>query len=415
MKYFPHITIIRPKINFFLMKWCLNMSFSLTLCSVNNKNDMKTQTITFDRFIRIVAGILLAVLAYLLLRRLSSVLIPFFIAWLVAYMLYPAVIFVQNRCKVKSRVLSIVIVLVVLIALITTALMLIVPPVVEEVARLKDIVVSYVKTDNGVTEFTAQVEDLIKRNINLKEVTSMLSISDITTIVERRVPQLLSVVYSSVNALFGFIASLISIIYLFFILMDYENMSKGFIRMVPASKRDFVSAVLKDVEVGMNGYFRGQTLIAFIVGILFSIGFLIIDLPLAIPLGLFIGFLNLVPYLQTLGFVPTIIMALLKAHDSGQNFWVILLMALAVFAIVQAIQDWYLTPKIMGDITGLNAAVILLSLSVWGSLLGLIGLIIALPLTTLIVAYYKRYVLEEGSVDTYCSDENAAEQSALEE
>ncbi|MCQ2212858.1 MAG: AI-2E family transporter [Bacteroidaceae bacterium] len=376
---------------------------------------MKTQTITFDRFIRIVAGILLAVLAYLLLRRLSSVLIPFFIAWLVAYMLYPAVIFVQNRCKVKSRVLSIVIVLVVLIALITTALMLIVPPVVEEVARLKDIVVSYVKTDNGVTEFTAQVEDLIKRNINLKEVTSMLSISDITTIVERRVPQLLSVVYSSVNALFGFIASLISIIYLFFILMDYENMSKGFIRMVPASKRDFVSAVLKDVEVGMNGYFRGQTLIAFIVGILFSIGFLIIDLPLAIPLGLFIGFLNLVPYLQTLGFVPTIIMALLKAHDSGQNFWVILLMALAVFAIVQAIQDWYLTPKIMGDITGLNAAVILLSLSVWGSLLGLIGLIIALPLTTLIVAYYKRYVLEEGSVDTYCSDENAAEQSALEE
>jgi len=374
------------------------MSFSLTLRYIFIKI-MKTQTITFDRFIRIVAGILIAVLAYMLLLRLSSVLIPFFIAWIVAYMLYPAVVFVQNKCRVRSRVISIIIVLVLTISLISGALMLIIPPVIEEVARLKDIVVSYVKTDNNVTEFTSWAEDMIRRNINLKQVTSMLSFSDITSIVEERVPQLLSVVYSSVNALFGFIASLISIIYLFFILMDYENMSQGFLKMVPQNSREFVSDVLKDVEVSMNGYFRGQTLIAFIVGIMFSIGFLIIDLPLAIPLGLFIGFLNLVPYLQTLGFIPTIVLALLKAHDTGQNFWVIILLALVVFAVVQAVQDWYLTPKIMGNITGLNAAVILLALSVWGSLLGLIGLIIALPLTTLIVSYYKRYILEEKKIE----------------
>ncbi|MBQ4380644.1 MAG: AI-2E family transporter, partial [Bacteroidaceae bacterium] len=127
-----------------------------------------------------------------------------------------------------------------------------------------------------------------------------------------------------------------------------------------------------------------------------AIGFVIIDFPLAIPLGLFIGFLNLVPYLQTLGFVPALMLSLLKAHDTGESFWVIFLSAVAVFAIVQTIQDTIIVPKVMGHVTGLNAAVILLSLSIWGSLLGFIGLIIALPLTTILISYYKRYVLEKG-------------------
>ena len=145
----------------------------------------------------------------------------------------------------------------------------------------------------------------------------------------------------------------------------------------------------------MNSYFRGQSLIALIVGILFSIGFLIIDFPLAIGLGLFIGLLNLVPYLQLIGLIPTIALALMKSLETGQSFWVILLMALAVFAVVQTIQDMYLTPRIMGKVMGLNPAVILLSLSIWGSLLGFIGLIIALPLTTLCLSYYRRFVLKE--------------------
>ena len=186
--------------------------------------------------------------------------------------------------------------------------------------------------------------------------------------------------------------------------MDYEQMSSGIIGMVPPGKRSIVHGVLKDVEKGMNGYFRGQSLIALCVGILFSIGFLIIDFPLAIPLGLFIGFLNLVPYLQTLGFVPTILLALLKAYDTNENFWGILFGAFLVFVVVQTIQDVILTPKIMGNVTGLNAAVILLSLSVWGALLGFIGLIIALPLTTLMISYYKRYVLEEAEMETGIED-----------
>ena len=91
---------------------------------------------------------------------------------------------------------------------------------------------------------------------------------------------------------------------------------------------------------------------------------------------------------------------LLEAADTGENFWWILLPAVMVVAVVQVLQDTVLVPKIMGSAMGLNPAVILLALSVWGSLLGFIGLIIALPLTTLLISYYKRFVLEESDTQT---------------
>ena len=86
---------------------------------------------------------------------------------------------------------------------------------------------------------------------------------------------------------------------------------------------------------------------------------------------------------------------MLKAADTGQNFWWVFGMAVAVFAIVQIISDMVVTPKIMGKAMRLNPAILLLSLSVWGALLGFIGLIIALPLTTILIAYYQRYITKD--------------------
>ena len=358
-------------------------------------NSMKTKTFTFDRVVRILISIIIMIGAYLLIERLSSVLIPFLVAWLIAYLLYPIVTFIQYKCRVKSRILSIIITVLLIVGIAIGGGYLIIPPIIDEMGHLKDIIVEYVTTDSTVASVSGEVQNLIKHNIDLNEITKALTVQDVSQFLEEKVPQFFSFISSSVSAIVGFIDSLISIIYLFFILIDYELMAEGLFKMVPQSKRSIVHGIMLDLQKGMNGYFRGQAMIAFCVGILFSIGFLIIGFPLAIPLGLFIGFLNLVPYLQVIGFIPTIVLALLKAYDTGQSFWGIILSALIVFAVVQAIQDWVLTPRIMGKVTGLNAAVILLSLSIWGSLLGFVGLIVALPLTTLIVSYYKRYVLEE--------------------
>ncbi len=352
--------------------------------------------ITFDRFVRILGALIIIALIYLLLNKLSNVLMPFFVAWLIAYLLYPIVTFFQYKCKLKYRLLSIIVTLVLILGTIYGIGLLIIPPVVEEYNRLQTIIVDYVSSKTNGANLIALAQDYITANIDINEISKMFTLKDITGVLESYVPQLVSFISGSINALLGFIASLIAILYLFFILMDYENMSSGFLKMVPQGQRTFIKGMLNDVEEGMNSYFRGQSLIALIVGILFATAFWIIDFPMAIPLGLFMGFLNLVPYLQTLGFAPAILLALLKAHDTGGNFWLIMIGFTIAVLVVQTLQDAVITPKVMGKVTGLSAAVILLSLSIWGTLLGFIGLIIALPLTTLLISYYKRYVLKEN-------------------
>ena len=350
----------------------------------------KGKEITFDKFIRILFGVFLAVIAYLLLRKLSGVLMPFVVAWLVAYMLNPFVNFIQKKCHIKLRWVAILITFILFVVVVGGICWLIIPAAINEILTLKDIIVKYVNDNNLPGLFTEYVMPYISSTEDVKE---YFSVGDLTTFLETMLPKIFSLISSSISAVFGVVMFLISFIYLFYILMDYEKMTKGYIKYVPQKHRAFVQGLVADVEEGMNSYFRGQSLVALCVGILFSIGFVIIGFPMAIPLGLFIGFLNLVPYLQVLGFVPTVILSLLKSYETGQNFWGILLAALLVFAVVQIIQDGFLVPKIMGNVTGLNGAVILLSLSVWGVLLGFVGLIIALPLTTLLISYYKRYVI----------------------
>lgn len=356
---------------------------------------MNTRIITFDRFVRILISVILLILAYILIRRLSNVLLPFLVAWLVAYLLYPIVCFFQYRCHLRSRILAIAATLLLILSILIGGTALILPPIIDELNQLRLIITNYLTTDTTITTMSAEIEHFIKQNVDINQLTHALTLQDIYQLIEQKIPQLIALISSSLSTIIGFICSLISIIYLIFILADYESMADGFFRLAPPSKRRYLQTILTDLKNGMNAYFRGQTIIALCVGILFAIGFLIIDFPLAIPLGLFIGLLNLVPYLQVIGFIPTLILAALKAHSTGDNFCTILLSALAVFAIVQAIQDLILTPRIMGKVTGLNPAIILLALSVWGSLLGFVGLIIALPLTTILLSYYKRYILHE--------------------
>ena len=122
--------------------------------------------------------------------------------------------------------------------------------------------------------------------------------------------------------------------------------------------------------------------------------------------SILIGIMDMVPYLHTFAIIPTAFLAMLKAADTGQNFWVLFGLALLGFIIVQVITDMFTTPRIMGSAMGLNPAVLLLSLSVWGALLGFIGLIIALPLTTIIIAYYQRYVTKDEGPPGIRQDQN---------
>lgn len=357
---------------------------------------MLEREITFDRVIRWILIALGATAAVLLINRLSKVLLPFFIAWILAYMIYPFVLFLQNKCHLRFRVVSITVALLIVLAVITLAAFLVVPPIIEESIRMAGLVSVYFHDTFVTSDFLGNIQRVLQNYANDDSLMKLIQHSSVIEAAENLLLQGWQFLSNTINFAIGLLESVVVLLYLFFILMDYENLSSGWLRFIPASKRDFTGMLVQDVKNGMNSYFRGQALIALCVGILFSIGFLIIDFPMAIGLGLFIGLLNLIPYLQLVGFIPTILLALVKAADTGQSFWIIILCALAVFAVVQTIQDVFLTPRIMGHVMGLNPAIILLSLSIWGSLLGIIGLIIALPLTTLLISYYRRFVLGEA-------------------
>ena len=359
---------------------------------------MERKKITFDSFIRavILGAIIIGVL--MLLKRLSGVLLPFFLAWLIAYLIYPLVSFFQHKLRLKNRIISIFCALFTLSVIGSVAFYLLVPPMIQEFLRVKDLLIEYFSTTHTASNVPTTLSEFIRQNIDLHILEQMFSQENILDALKVTVPKLWSLISESINLLFGFFTVFLILLYIVFILLDYESISEGWAHLMPKKYRKTVAGILNDVKDGMNRYFRGQALVALCVGILFSIGFLIIDFPLAIGLGLFIGALNMVPYLQIIGFVPTIMLAILKAADTGDNFWIIIASAAAVFIVVQIIQDGYLVPRIMGKITGLNPAIILLSLSIWGSLMGMLGMIIALPLTTLMLSYYQRYIINQENI-----------------
>lgn len=359
---------------------------------------MERKKITFDSFIRgvIIGGIVIGVL--FLIKRLSGVLLPFFIAWLIAYLIYPLVTFFQYRLKLKSRVVSIFCALLTLAGIGTAAFYLLVPPMIQEFGRVKDLLIEYFTNSSYGSNVPRTLSEFLRDNIDPQFLQNLFQEKSLLDALQEAMPPLWSLVTESINLLYGIFTVFIILLYIVFILLDYESIADGWPRLLPVKYRSFVTGIMNDVKDGMNRYFRGQAFVALCVGILFSIGFLIIDFPLAIGLGLFIGVLNLVPYLQIIGFIPTVVLAILKAADTGGNFWLILAAALAVFAIVQAIQDGFIVPRVMGKITGLNPAIILLSLSVWGSLMGMLGMIIALPLTTLMLSYYQRFIINKEPI-----------------
>lgn len=351
------------------------------------------EKITFDKFIRWALVGVAILCVFFIVKALSSVLLPFFIAWLLAYLLYPIVKFVQYKLHVPTRALSIIVTLFFVVVVVAGVLYFIIPPMIDQFDKLSDVLSSYVKSKAHTNNLTSYIKRLVIEN--QVAIEQFFKSRDFSDALKTAMPKLFSLLGQTASVVISIVASCITLLYMFFILLDYENLTNNWIKIFPKKNRPFWHVLAQDVERELNNYIRGQGTVALCMGIMFCIGFTIIGFPMAIGMGILIGILDLVPYLHTFALIPTAFLALLKAADTGQNFWVIFGLAVLVFVVVQIITDMVVTPKIMGKAMGLNPAILLLSLSVWGSLLGFIGLIVALPLTTLIIAYWQRYITKE--------------------
>lgn len=356
---------------------------------------------TFDRVIRIAITIGIVWGVIWILGYLSDVLIPFAIALLLAYMMNPLIRQIQK--KIHHRLSAVIIGLLIVIGLFTLAAWLIIPMIVTEITQmgrlLSDLVHNADIAERAAKRLPPDLWQTFKDYASRQDIQELFKTENFWKIVEAVTRKVLPGVWGIIAGTATFFMGLVGIavigLYLVFLLLDYQKVSEEWKKLIPPSYREPAVEFVRDFENAMNGYFRGQAAVASIVGILFAVGFCLIGLPLGIILGLFIGVLNMIPYLQLVALIPAFLLALASALKTGTSFWMMLGLTGLVFVVVQAIQDTILVPKIMGKVTGLNPAMILLSLSIWGKLLGVFGLIIALPMTFLLLVYYRRFLLAD--------------------
>jgi predicted PurR-regulated permease PerM len=352
---------------------------------------------TFDRVVRILITIGILAGVIWLAGYLSDVLIPFAVALLLAYLTNPLISLVQK--KVTNRAAAVFISLLGIIGLVVLLGWFVIPMIAAEIVQMGRIVTDLVNNsalaEAASKQLPPDIWQVIKNFFARTEIKNFFKDINIWKILNTVAQKVLPGVWGLVTGTASFFAWLIGLfvigLYFIFLLLDYETV-RGWKELVPPAYRESVVGFVDDFESAMSNYFRGQAAVAAICGVLFAIGFALVGLPLGILLGLFIGLLNMVPYLQIIGLIPAGLLAVMHAVQSGTNIWMVLGLTGLVFVVVQLIQDGFLVPKIMGKVTGLNPAMIMLSLSIWGKLLGLLGMIIALPVTYLLLVYYRRLI-----------------------
>ncbi len=360
---------------------------------------MTRRPYTFDRVVRIIFSICGLVIILFLLDLLSDVLLPFLVACLIAYVLEPTVEFNKKILGCRRRFFPVVMTLLESVFIVGILCWLLIPYLVEECTEMAKLIREYASSQIQIPYISKEIHDFIRKNVDFDQIGRLLSREQWVELIKNSLNQTWSFIGSSLSLLVGVISWLIVVLYVIFIMLDYERFILSMRQLIPFGQRKQVFHIVKDIENAMNRYFRGQFYIASIVGLLFAAGFVIIGLPMAVLFGLFIGMLNMVPYLQVISLPIAAFLCLVGSISGGPDFWMLFWECMAVYVVVQCIQDLILTPKIMGKAMGLNPAIILLALSVWGTLLGFLGMIIALPLTTLLLSYYDLYIVRRSIAD----------------
>ncbi len=383
---------------------------------------VRPQPYSFDRIVRLIISAITIVAVIWLLRYLSDVLIPFAIALLLAYLLNPIVNVLESR--LRHRTVAVLITVLGCLLVLVAAVLVLVPVIGAQIADFEQLI-SGLRTDTAAAAppvsqappaeaveaatLSERFDQFIESQPNEYVRWVLVRVRDFVTSEDvdlgalllstgrKLAPGVWGVLTGTLSFLLGLTGLMIVLLYLVFLLNDFKIVETTWKEHLPPKYREPLVNFIDEFHAAMRRYFRGQFCVAFCVGVLFAIGFSIIGLRMAILLGLFIGLLNMVPYAQTIGLIPAGLLGILHAVEHGTGIWVSLLLVLAVFAVIQTIQDAILTPRIVGRATGLRPAVILLGVFIWGKLLGFLGVVLAIPLTCMGLAYYRRFVLKTES------------------
>jgi len=338
---------------------------------------------------------------FALLYYLSAVLTPFIIAFLLAYILNPLVNILQK--KVKHRWIASILVLLIVLVVFTGAAFVFVPMMIDQGVNLGRLLQKYAHNSAWKETLIAYLPPELLEKVqyiweekDFEPIFTKLQNMDFLKISQGILAKILPGavgVFSGVGRVLIWFTGLFMVaLCLVLMLLDFENMKKKLARQIPHAYSERVLRFFGSFDDIMSKYFRAQTSIAAIVGVLYAISFNVMGLPMGLPFGLFIGALNMVPYMQIASIPIAAFLGIIYSLETGIAFWQVVLIITAIYGGIQVLQDMVITPRIMGGALGLSPILILLSLSVWGKLLGFLGFVLAIPFTCIAIATYKSYL-----------------------
>lgn len=329
----------------------------------------------------------------------SSVIWPLAIAGILALILRPVTLLLRKRLKV-GKVFSICLIYAIALLALTFIASFAVPIALQQIANLGQEMPGLIERGRAILlENYPQLEEAPQKLQEMDLGASNGSLQDAMGQTGNIIMQVLSRAGQWIGQIFSVGTGLLIIpIYLFFMLLsetDLMRLLKKQLAFVDDGLREDIMYLVDEFIGNIVSFFRGQIVIVLIMAVLFSIGYSLIGLQFGFILGIVIGLLNLIPFLGTIFAVLTTVPIAFLQKDGGITM---VGLALGVLVIVQFIQDYVLTPRIMGDRTGLSQIAIIISIFFWGvAFNGLLGMVLAIPLTSFLVVFWnllKRKYLE---------------------
>jgi len=312
-----------------------------------------------------------------IISTLANLILPLAVAAVMALVLYPIMELLEQHLRLP-RVLAVSLIFLVLLLGLATLVIVVVPAALTQGRAFIEDIPDMLRDWQARLEMAPPwLQDALEDATGYIDMAAMAP--DLEEVTER------------VATYVGLVVGLAFVpLYLFFALLSGQHL-KGYARellSILSTDAQVDALYLGSVFVGyVTAFFRGQLLIALIMGSMLAIGFTLIGLQAAIIFGIVLGALNLVPFLGTIIGIATVLPVAYLQPDGGIE---LVLMALLVFTTVQFIESWLLTPKIMADRSGLHPAVVVISIFFWGTVLGgIIGMILAVPLSAFVIAFWR--------------------------
>lgn len=347
---------------------------------------------------RLLLGAALLVLLYFA-GTILDVAMPFFLAWIAAYLVSPAVDALEKRLG-WSRTRAVILVMLAAATLLIAVVSITVPIVISETLSLTDSFPRY--RDRVLAEVDYwQNAGRIPPNIQQLAQRSLDQLQNAAPEIASWIGQRLFAWLGSLLGIFDFLLGFFLFLFVFFyFLRDYHVVSQRLVAAVPERHRAALNDLLGEIDAGLRTVLRGQFLVALAMAGLYSIGLTLAGVPYALLIGLAAGFGNFLPYVgPLLGMIPALGFTALHATSDPRSFGIQCGLIIAVFIVVQVLESYFLTPKLAGESAGLGPVAVLFSVSLCGTLLGVVGVIVALPLAAvarvLLIRGWKTYQKSE--------------------